>query len=108
MTERLADIGAHIHAVRQVGAVVNAMRGLAGVRAQRGRALLPAVRAYAEVSARAIGQALALQGEAPARAPSPAGARPALIVFGRSRVSPAPSPTRCSTPPRPGWPGPMS
>jgi F-type H+-transporting ATPase subunit gamma len=83
MAERLADIAAHTHAVRQVGAVVNAMRGLAGTRAQQGQALLPAIRAYADVSARAIAQALRLQPEAdPPGAPAKPAGEGVLIVFG--------------------------
>lgn len=78
MTERLADIQSRIHAVRQVGSVVNAMRGMAAARAQKGRALLPAIRSYAEVCSGAIAQALTLHHAAPD--PGPAG-RPALIVF---------------------------
>ena len=37
MTERLADIGARIGGIRQLGAVVNAMRGIAAARAQQAR-----------------------------------------------------------------------
>lgn len=57
MSERLADLERQIGTVRQLGAVVNAMRGMAGARAQQGRALLPTIRAYADTAARAIGQA---------------------------------------------------
>ncbi|MGC1303859.1 MAG: FoF1 ATP synthase subunit gamma [Caulobacteraceae bacterium] len=81
MTERLADISSHIHAVRQVGAVVNAMRGLSGARAQQGRALLAGIRAYAEVSARGISEALRLDGETAPGGPTGALER-MLIVFG--------------------------
>jgi F-type H+-transporting ATPase subunit gamma len=84
MSDRLAEVSAHLRAVRQVGAVVNAMRGMAGSRAQQARALLPAVRAYAEVATRAIGQAVALQPqERPPDARRATGlAPPSLIVFG--------------------------
>lgn len=57
MSDRLAEIGRRIETVRQLGAVVNAMQGIAGQRAQQARALLPAVRRYAETARTAIGQA---------------------------------------------------
>ncbi|MEO7470329.1 MAG: F0F1 ATP synthase subunit gamma [Sphingobium limneticum] len=57
MSGRLEEVGRRITSVRQLAAVVNAMRGIAGVRAQQSRLLLPAVRAYAETAASAIGQA---------------------------------------------------
>jgi F-type H+-transporting ATPase subunit gamma len=60
MSERLTDVSRRIGTVRQLDAVVNAMRGIAASRAQQGRALLPAIRAYADVAARALGQALLL------------------------------------------------
>jgi len=82
MTERLADVSDHIATVRQLGAVVNAMRGIAAARAQQGRALLPAVRAYADVAAQAIGQMLLLDDRAPVDLSSAGGAAPGLIVFG--------------------------
>ena len=60
MTERLADIGARIDGIRQLGAVVNAMRGIAAARAQQARSQLIAVDSYAATIAVAIGRALAL------------------------------------------------
>lgn len=83
MTERLADIGLRIGTTRQLGAVVNAMRGIAGARAQQSRALLPAVRAYADIAARAIGQVrpLTRDGKADRYGPTAMG-KPALLVFG--------------------------
>jgi len=82
MSERLADVAAHVRAVRQIGAVVNAMRGLSSARAQRARALLPAIRAYADVSGKAMARVLPGQPAeaAPARRGSPP--PPTLIVFG--------------------------
>ena len=44
MSDRLAEIGQRIETVRQLGAVVNAMQGIAAQRAHQARALLPAVR----------------------------------------------------------------
>lgn len=81
MSDRLAEVGHRIATVRQLGAVVNAMRGIAGTRAQQGRARLPAIRAYAETIAGAIGRARPLGGE-PARATAPRARKPGLIVFG--------------------------
>ena len=60
MTERLADITARIGGIRQLGAVVNAMRGIAAARAQQARIQLAAVDSYAATVALAIGQVLDL------------------------------------------------
>jgi len=82
MSERLAEVGRRITTVRQLGAVVNAMRGIAGARAQQGRARLPAIRAYAATVAQAIAEARRLQtSDAVAHTESRAG-RPGLVVFG--------------------------
>lgn len=59
MTERLADITARIEGIRQLGAVVTAMRGVAAARAQQARGQLVAVDGYAATIASAIGHALA-------------------------------------------------
>jgi F-type H+-transporting ATPase subunit gamma len=67
MTERLADIVTQIQNVRQLEAVVTAMRGIAASRAQKGRSLLAGIEAYADVVSHAIGEALSLlPGEATA------------------------------------------
>lgn len=83
MTERLADVSQRIGTTRQLGAVVNAMRGIACARAQQSRALLPAVRAYAGIAACAIAQAQALHAaeDAPGSGAA-ARAKPGLLVFG--------------------------
>ena len=60
MTQRLADIVRQIQSVRQLEAVVTAMRGIAASQAQKGRSLLPGIDAYSKVISRAIGQALTL------------------------------------------------
>ena len=60
VTERLADISAHIHGVDQLRSVIGAMRAIAAARAQQSRGLLPGIRAYAGVIAQAIAQALRL------------------------------------------------
>jgi F-type H+-transporting ATPase subunit gamma len=81
MAERLADIVAQIQNVRQLEAVVTAMRGIAASRAQQGRSLLAGIKAYTDVVSAAIGQALALvaaDGSAPAQSRT---ARHGLILF---------------------------
>jgi F-type H+-transporting ATPase subunit gamma len=81
MAERLADIVAQTHNVRQLDAVVTAMRSIAASRAQQGRSLLAGIKAYTEVISGAIGQALSL---VPADESSPAQSRPSgrgLILF---------------------------
>ena len=60
MAERLADIVAKITNVRQLEAVVTAMRGIAASHAQQARSLLAGIEAYSDVVARAMGEALAL------------------------------------------------
>ena len=60
MVGRLAQVSAQIQNVRQLEAVVTAMRGIAASRAQRGRALLAGIDAYSAVVSRAIGQAMTL------------------------------------------------
>jgi F-type H+-transporting ATPase subunit gamma len=80
MTERLSDISARIDGIRQLGAVVNAMRGIAAARAQQAHSQLVAVDSYAATIARAIGRTLPL---VPAGRSTPArrSARPALVLF---------------------------
>ena len=80
MTERLADISARITGIRQLGAVVNAMRGIAAARAQQAHNQAAAVDRYAGAIAAAIGRALAL---VPAAPPNPARrpGRGALVLF---------------------------
>jgi len=56
LTERLADVSARIAGIRQLGAVVNAMRGIAAARAQQARGQLTAVDRYAASIAAAIAQ----------------------------------------------------
>jgi F-type H+-transporting ATPase subunit gamma len=60
MAERLADLAGQIESIRQLGAVVTAMRGISASRAQSGRSLLPGIEAYTRVVSRAIGEALSL------------------------------------------------
>jgi len=60
MAERLAEISAQIQNVRQLEAVVTALRGIAASRAQRARSLLAGIDTYSAVVCHAIGQALSL------------------------------------------------
>ena len=81
MAERLTDIVTQIQNVRQLEAVVTAMRGIAASRAQQSRSLLAGIEAYTDVVSRSIGQALALL---PTDALTPAPLRHAkrgLILF---------------------------
>jgi F-type H+-transporting ATPase subunit gamma len=80
MTLRLADIGARIEGVGQLGAVVNAMRGIAAARAQQARTQVDAVDAYAATIAAGINRALALS-VAPLQQDVPEAVHPALVVF---------------------------
>ena len=80
MTERLSDISARIDGIRQLGAVVNAMRGIAAARAQQARGQLVAADSYAATIARAIGRTLALVPAARAGAVGQS-TRPALVLF---------------------------
>lgn len=80
MTERLSDITARIDGIRQLGAVVNAMRGIAAARAQQARTQLAAVDGYALTIAAAIAQAvsfLPLEQQDGRRRST----RPALVLF---------------------------
>jgi F-type H+-transporting ATPase subunit gamma len=80
MTERLSDINARIDTVRQLGAVVNAMRGMAAARAQQARGQLAAVDSYAATIALAIARTLTLAPAAGAGA-GRRSTRRALVLF---------------------------
>ena len=80
MTERLADIGARIDGIHQLGAVVNAMRGIAAARAQQARSQLIAVDSYAATIAASVGRALAAVSSARTDA-ARRSTRPALVLF---------------------------
>lgn len=60
MAERLSDVVTKIQNIRQLGAVVTALRGISASRAQNGRSLLAGIEAYTEVISLAIGAALNL------------------------------------------------
>ena len=81
MTERFTEVSARIADMRQLGVIVNAMRGMAAARAQQARNQLAAVDSYAATLAAAIGRIAALAPPAPpAEARRAAGK--ALVVFG--------------------------
>lgn len=80
MTERLADITARIEGIKQLGAVVNAMRGIAAARAQHARGELKAVDSYAAIISAAISRTLALEDQA-TEAETDGGTGRAIIVF---------------------------
>jgi len=58
LTERLADISARIDGIRQLGAVVNAMKGIAAARAHAARTQVLAVDSYAATIAAAMSSVL--------------------------------------------------
>jgi len=62
MTERLADVSARIEGIRQLGAVVNAMKGIAAARARTARAQIGAVDSYAATVAAAMSSLLGPSG----------------------------------------------
>ena len=80
MTDRLAEITARIGGVRQLGAVVNAMRGVAAARAQQARNQLAAVDSYSKTIALAIGRTLAYLPQVDPPQTQRA-IRPALVIF---------------------------
>jgi F-type H+-transporting ATPase subunit gamma len=81
MAERLSDIVTRIQNVRQLKAVVTAMRGIAASRAQNGRSLLAGIEAYTDVISHAIGEALALLPTDIAAAPAAGRRKRGLILF---------------------------
>src|SRR5271167_844723 len=81
MAERLTDIVTQIQNVRQLEAVVTAMRGIAASRAQKGRSLLAGIEAYTDVISRSIGQALTLLPADEVTSAPPQHAGRGLILF---------------------------
>lgn len=63
MADSLGALRLRIHGVQQLDAVIGAMRNIAAAHAQQSRALLPGLRAYADVIGQAIAQALRLRDE---------------------------------------------
>lgn len=80
MTERLADISGRIDGIRQLGAVVNAMKGIAAARAHIARAQVGAVDSYAATIAAAMAQVLPK--DAAASAPDEDADKTGLLLFG--------------------------
>ena len=81
MAERLSDVAAQIQNVRQLAAVVTAMRGIAASRAQKGRALLAGIEAYTDIVSRAIGEALNFLPTTMTVASAPQRSKRGLILF---------------------------
>jgi F-type H+-transporting ATPase subunit gamma len=81
MAERPADIAAQIQNVRQLQAVVTAMRGIAASRTQQSRSLLAGIEAYSGVISRAVGQALRLLPSDGRAQPAARAAKPGLVLF---------------------------
>ncbi|MCQ0989350.1 F0F1 ATP synthase subunit gamma [Jiella marina] len=81
MSERLSEISARIDGIRQLGGVVNAMRGIAGARIQQARAELTAVDTYSAIIEQALGRALALMPSSAAGEGAAARGATALVVF---------------------------
>ena len=80
MTERLADITARIEGIRQLGSVVNAMRGIAAARAQQARNQIAAVDSYTMTISAAIGSAMSLLPSSQQDG-APRSARHGLVLF---------------------------
>ena len=81
MADSLEAVRLRIHGVRQLDAVIGAMRNIAAAHAQQSKSLLPGFRAYAEVVAQAIAQARRLHGEYVHGAAGRTNMRRAQIVF---------------------------
>jgi F-type H+-transporting ATPase subunit gamma len=81
MTERLADISARIDGIRQLGAVVNAMKGIAAARARIARTQLAAVDSYAATIAAAMASVIGPDATVPNKKAEPEGGKCGLLVF---------------------------
>ena len=81
MTERLADISARIDGIRQLGSVVNAMKGIAAARASAARTQVSAVDGYAAAIASAMAQVLGRGAVATRTWAVPRGGRTGLLLF---------------------------
>lgn len=81
MTERLADIAARIEGVRQLGAVVNAMKGIAAARARAARAQVDAVDSYAATIAAAMSRVLVADAAPAGKAADQMRRRTVLLLF---------------------------
>ncbi|RUR28341.1 F0F1 ATP synthase subunit gamma [Vreelandella andesensis] len=81
MTERLADISARIEGIRQLGAVMNAMKGIAASRAQVARTQMKAVDSYAATIATAISSAISTTASPVEKTAKPSSCKRGLLVF---------------------------
>lgn len=81
MTERLADISARIDGIQQLGAVVNAMKGIAAARAHVARTQVLAVDNYAAIIAQAMSRILSNKTEAIHNRDSTEEGKLGLLVF---------------------------
>jgi F-type H+-transporting ATPase subunit gamma len=81
MAERLSDVVTQIQNVRQLNAVVTALRGIAASRAQRGRSLLAGIEAYTAITSHAIGEALTLLPDDMVAVPKYEGSERIFILF---------------------------
>lgn len=79
MTERLADVTARIEGIKQLDTVVNAMTGMAAVRARVAREQIAAVDSYTASIAAAVGRVLPLTLASTPESDLPGGL--ALLVF---------------------------
>jgi F-type H+-transporting ATPase subunit gamma len=82
MTERLADISARIQGIHQLGAVVNAMKGIAAARAHSARTQIDAVDSYAAIIAAALVSAVGPNAKASEKKFKTEQEQPGLLVFG--------------------------
>lgn len=81
MTERLADITARMEGIRELGAVVNAMKGIAAARAHLARTQIDAVDSYAGAIAAAMSSVLSHEPAATTQRQEPAGSRLGILAF---------------------------
>ena len=81
MTARLAEISARITAVRQLGTVVNAMKGIAAGRARIARMQVQAVDGYAATISTAMAQALGPDISTVQATSTSGSGKPGLLVF---------------------------
>ncbi len=77
----LAETQARISSVRELKTVVGAMRGIAATHAQQARGALEGFRAYEEVIAHGLAQAVQLIETTPAAGAAPAAGPAALIIY---------------------------
>ncbi len=81
MTQQLADISARINGIRELGAVVNAMKGIAAARAHVARTQVIAVDSYAATIAAAMSQVLDPEMAGPAPTRDSNQSKSGLLVF---------------------------